>query len=361
MCRPLLLALVALLLPGPVAGEIVVPRGFTVRTYVTGEGFDLDTSRSGRGIPMTLTMAFDDAASLYMARVGERHDTLRTLLGRADEIEERSSLYRIPPGGARLTPESERKFFYGPPLPNVQIAAIRDGREVFVTTFDRDRRIGALYRMVDGRVELFAGGTPPAGTPPLLRQPEGAAFDAAGNIYIADRDQGVIVRLDRTGQVLDPRFATLTRPRTMAMGAREHLWVGADGNADAPWMPSGPGEIWRIGTGREPTLVLRGPLPWAIGVGPGGRLFVADRQGAVVFAMAENGTRVDVARFTDGDAPRHLAFAPVTAETRRAGIAGDLFVAVIRRAAWPINEVVRISGPFDALGETLHLPATPTK
>ena len=126
-------------------------------------------------------------------------------------------------------------------------------------------------------------------------------------------------------------------------------------------MPSGPGEIWGIGPGQEPTLVLRGPLSWAIGVGPGGRLFVADRQGAVVFAVSENGKRFDVVRFTDGDAPRTLGFAPATAETRRAGIAGDLFVAVIRKGAWPTNEIVRISGPFDSLGDTLHLPPAPTK
>ena len=348
-----LLALLALLLVAPpVAAEIVLPPGFSVRTYVTGEGFDADTTRSGRGIPSTSTLAFDDAGSLYMARSGRRYS--------GGEVYDLSPLYRIPPGGARLTPENEPKFLYGPPLPNAQVAAIRGGREVFVTTFDRDRRIGVLYRIVDGRVELFAGGTPPAGTKPLLRQPEGAAVDAAGNIYIADRDQGVIIRLDRTGQVLDPSFVTLTRPRVMVMGAGEHLWVGADGNAEAPWQP-GPGEIWKIGADRERSLVLRGPMPAAIGMGPSGHLFVADRQGAVVFAVTENGKRFDVVRFTDGDAPRSLVFAPATAETRRAGIAGDLFMSVIRRGAWPTNEIVRISGPFDSLGESLHLPPAPTK
>ena len=53
--------------------------------------------------------------------------------------------------------------------------------------------------------------------------------------------------------------------------------------------------------------------------------------------------------YTQGDAPRGLAFAPDTAETRRAGIAGDLFVAMINLGAWTVNEVVRISGPFDEL------------
>ena len=50
-----------------------------------------------------------------------------------------------------------------------------------MTTYDRDRGHGVLYRIVDGRAELVAGGTPPAGTPPLLKQPEGVAVDRAGH------------------------------------------------------------------------------------------------------------------------------------------------------------------------------------
>ena len=41
-------------------------------------------------------------------------------------------------------------------------------------------------------------------------------------------------------------------------------------------------------------------------------------------------------------------------DARRAGIAGDLFVATTTLGAWPVNEVVRISGPFDEL-----IPAAP--
>ncbi len=96
-----------------------------------------------------------------------------------------------------------------------------------------------------------------------------------------------------------------------------------------------------------PAVVLRGPIAAAISVGPGGRLFVADRQGGRVFAVGPDGERSEFARFTDGDAPRGLAFAPDTPATRQAGIAGDLFVVTIRRGAWPLNEVIRISGPFD--------------
>ena len=97
-----------------------------------------------------------------------------------------------------------------------------------------------------------------------------------------------------------------------------------------------------------PSVVLRGPVPAAIAASPTGWLVVADRRAARIFVLDVDGTRHELASFTDGDAPRGLAWAPVTPETRRAGLAGDLFVVVIRRSAFQTNEVLRLSGPFDA-------------
>jgi hypothetical protein len=87
-------------------------------------------------------------------------------------------------------------------------------------------------------------------------------------------------------------------------------------------------------------------------VGPGGHLFVADRHGARIFVLTPEGRLIEFARFTEGDAPRALCFVPVTPDTRRTGIAGSLLVVAIRDGAWPVNEVLRVTGPFDAfLGE----------
>jgi hypothetical protein len=329
-----------LLFPGRVPGELLLPPGFTPQVYVTGEGFD--ASRGVRGIPSASTLAFDAAGTLYLARTGRRYT--------GGESEDLWPIYRIPLGGARLSPNTEGDYLHGPPLPNAQVAGIRAGRELFVTTFNRDRRVGVLYRMLDRRAEWFAGGTPPEGTPPLVRQPEGIAADGAGNIYVADRDAGVILKLDPSGGVLDPRYASLTRPRVLAMDAQGQLWIGGDGTAEAPWQ-RGPGEIWKVNAGGTANLVLRGPMPAGLSLGPGGRLFVADRHAAQIFFVDREGKPVEFATFTEGDAPRGLTFAPVTPETRKAGIAGDLFVITIARGAWPINEVIRISGPFEELVE----------
>ncbi len=327
----------AAVLPAPLArAEIRPAPGFTVATYVTGSGFGGGASGTP-GMPSVSTLAFDPSGVLYLARTGRRYTGGET----ADHL---WPVYRIAPGGARLTPETEARHLYGPPLPNPQVGAVRAGGELLVTTFDRDRRVGVLYRVVDGRAALLAGGTPPAGTPPLLRQPEGVAVDGAGNLYVADREQGVIVRLDATGRVLDPRWVAVKRPRVLAVDARDRLWIGADGDAEAPWA-RGVGEIWLVTDG-VPRLVLRGPRPAAIAAAPGATLIVADRQEGVLFVLGEDGRRTELARFTEADAPRGLAFAPSTPDTERAGIAGDLFVVTIPRGIFSVNDVVRLHGPF---------------
>src|SRR5262245_50062319 len=202
---PALVALV--LLAAPARSEIRLPPGFMKEVYVTGQGFA--TGRGSRGIPATSTLVFDHAGSLFLARMGARYQNAET-----DDL---FPVYRIPPGGGRLTPETESLFLYGPPLRNAQTAAVRAGLELFVTTFDRDRRLGVVYRLVDGRAELFAGGTPPREMPPMLRQPEGVAVDSAGRLYVADREAGVVMRLDAAGRVLDPRYAVVQRPRVVAI------------------------------------------------------------------------------------------------------------------------------------------------
>ena len=336
-----LLVLALLLAPLPAAAELVLPAGFSATVYVTGDGFDSDAARGIRGIPSTATLAFDQAGALYLARSGRRY------LG--GEVYDRWPLYRIPAGGARLTPDTETRYLYGPPLPNPQVAGMRRGLELLVTTFDRERKIGALYRLIDGRAELLAGGTPERGSQPVLRQPEGAAVDGAGNVYVADRAQGVVVRFDPEGRVTNPRHVVIARPRLLAVDDKDHLWVGSDGTAEAP-IQQGPGEILQISPQGSPATVYRGPVAAAIGLGASNRLFVADRHEKQIFVLTPDGKRITFASFTDGDAPRGLCFAPVTPETRRAGVAGDLFVVTIKAGAWPVNEVVRISGPFDELG-----------
>jgi hypothetical protein len=343
-----LLALAPLVAATAASAEITLPPGFTARLYASGDGFEAGNIAGAGGFPTTTTAAFDQAGMLYLARTGRRYA--------GGEVEDLWPVYRVPPGGMRMTPATERRFLHGPPLWSPQVSAGRAGRDVFITTFDRDRTLGVLYRLVAGRTELIAGGTPPPGSTPQLGQPEGVAADSGGNIYVADRLRGVVLKLDSSGRVVDPRYVAVGRPRLLAVDEADQLWIGADAANEAPWQ-RGPGEIWKVSPRGTPTRVLTGPNVAGMGFGPGGRLFVADRHAARVFFITSDGTRVEFAAFTNSDAPRTVCFAPVTPETRRAGIAGDLFVVAIRRGVFRLNEVIRISGPFDELaGKT---PAPP--
>jgi hypothetical protein len=333
------LAAFALLALGvaPIAAgaEMLLPPGFTATVYVSGDGFD--DNRVARGVPSISGLAFAADGTLYASRSGRRY--------MGGEVEDTWPVFRFPLGGARVTRETEARYRYGPPLLNPQVGVTR-GAELLVTTYDRDRGHGVLYRIVDGRAELVAGGTPARGTPPVLKQPEGVGLDPAGNVYVADRQHGAVLRLDATGHVLDPRWFTVLRPRLL-VARGERVWIAADLETEAPWQ-RGTGEIWSIGPeGRR--LALRGPIAWGMDVSHAGHLFVADRQGARIVAVGGDGTSFDFATFTDNDAPRALSWAPDTEATRRAGIAGDLFVTVIRRGTWSLNDIVRISGPFDEL------------
>jgi len=335
------LALVtALLWPASAAAEILLPAGFVAQVYVSGDGNPAGGGPAGRGMPSTGTLAVDQRGSLYLARTGRRYS--------GGEYEYLAPLYRIPPGGGRVTPGSEPGYFHGPPLNNAQVAGDGFGRQLFVTTFDRDRRVGVVYRLIDGQMRFFAGGAPEPGLPPLLVQPEGIAVNRAGQVFVADRDRGLVVRLDPEGHVLDTSYATVQRPRVLAMDESDHLWIGADAAAEAPWY-GGPGQIWRVSPEGQARLVLEGPVVQGMAPVAGGLMLVATRQGTEIFALSPEGERLSLVRFTHGDAPRGLAIAPVTPETRAAGLAGDLFVAVIRNGVFGLNEIVRISGPFENL------------
>lgn len=312
-----------------------LPPGFHATIYVTGSGFHDDQ----RGIPAVVSMAFDPGGALYFARTANR---LKEIYGRAD-----ARIYRMPPGSARLTPGTEKRFLFGPPLYDPDELAVNRRGKVFVSA-SHPAGYGAVYRLnADGAASLFAGGAAAAGQP-LLRNPEGIAFDKADNVYVIDNDLGAVVKLDDKGKVLRPRWLTgLGRGRTLTIDASGNLWIGSDGAHDSEHIDRN-GEILRVPlSGGKPETIYSGALPSGMSFSPGGNLFVAQRRAHRIFALTPAGKRVDFAAFTGRSALRTLAFPPVTEQTRRLGIAGDLFVMVFPMLDYPVREVIRVTGPFD--------------
>lgn len=312
-----------------------LPPGFQASTYVTGAGFHDEQ----RGIPAVVSMTFDRRGALYFARTANR---LKEIYGRAD-----ARIYRMPPGAFKATPATERQFFFGPRLDDPDELAVNRGGEVFVSA-SSPQGYGVVYRVSpNGAGSLFAGG-PAASGQPLLRDPEGIAFDKAGNVYVVDNDLGVVIKLNDKGKVLHPRWLTgLGRGRTLTLDTKDNLWIGTDGAHDSEHIDRN-GEILRVPlAGGKPEKVYSGALPSGMSFSPGGNLFVAQRRSHKIFALTAAAKRIEFAVFTGRSALRTLAFPPVTEETRKLGIAGDLFVMVFPMLDYPVREVIRVTGPFD--------------
>ena len=322
-----------------------LPPGFTATPYVSGAGFDPDRQTGAPGLPAIVTITFDRRGNLYFARTANR---LREIYH-----SDRAPIYRIPAGPANITPEMGGRVLFGPPLPDPDEMAVNEKGEVFVSTSQRGEGFGSLYKLSpSGEATLFAGGHPAPGSKPLLKDPEGITFDADRNVYVADDDLGVVVKLDARGKVLDPEFLSGSeRYRTLTYDPRGFLWVGSDGRLDSPHA-DGSGRIYRASLpGGELRLLHSGPLPSGMSLSPGGNLFVAQRRSGYIFALTPEGKRVEFATFRGRSDVRTLAFPPDTGVTREAGIAGDLFVMVFPMLDYPVREIIRISGPFDAYVE----------
>jgi len=312
-----------------------LPPGFQASIYVTGAGFHDDQ----RGIPAVVSMTFDHRGALYFARTANR---LKEIYGRGD-----ARVYRMPPGEAKVTPSTEKRFLFGPPLHDPDELAVNRRGEVFVSA-SHPAGYGAIYRLSpNGAGSVFAGGPVPSGQP-LLRDPEGIAFDKAGNVYIVDNDLGVVVKLNDKGEVLDPHWLSgLGRGRTLTIDAKDNLWIGSDGTHDSEHIDRN-GEILRVAlSGGRRETIYSGALPSGMSMSPGENLFVAQRRSHKIFVLTPAGKRVEFASFTGRSSLRTLAFPPVSAQTRKLGIAGDLFVMVFPMLDYPVREVIRITGPFD--------------
>ena len=308
-----------------------LPPGFKATTHITGTGVHGDD----RGIPAIVSMAFDGEGALYFARTANR---LQEIYGRGD-----ASIYRFPPGPASITPATEKNFLFGPPLDDPDEVGVNAKGEVFVSSKD-PMGYGEVYRLEPSKKSLFAGGRNA-----LFKDPEGIAFDKSGNVYVVDNDLGVVVQLDAAGRILNPRWVSgIGRGRTLTFDPRGNLWIGSDGAHHTPHA-DGSGRIYRFSPAtRKLDIVHTGPLPSGMSFSPAGNLFVAQRRSHKLFALTPAGKRVEFASFTGKSALRTLAFAPVNDATKKLGIAGDLFVMVFPTLDYPVREIIRISGPFDA-------------
>jgi DNA-binding beta-propeller fold protein YncE len=144
--------------------------------------------------------------------------------------------------------------------------------------------------------------------PDALAFPQGAAVDAAGNLYVADTGRG-LVRLFRPAAggsyVLDPAFAAggpppsdprpLDSPRDVAVGSDGRVYVLDAGNGRI-LVADGPDAAgWEL---------FRADPAWAdpsgIGVGPDGTVWLADAGSHRVLGFGPGGGTTEIGRWGEG-------------------------------------------------------------
>lgn len=89
---------------------------------------------------------------------------------------------------------------------------------------------GTIYRAA-GTGEAGAGGEGGPGTYAQLNKPRGVAYDARGDLYIADSGSGRILKLSRGGILTNvPVKATLSNPAGVAFDGDGGMWIADAGN-----------------------------------------------------------------------------------------------------------------------------------
>ena len=179
----------------------------------------------------------------------------------------------------------------GGPATNARIispraVAIDSAGNVYVT----DSYFHQVYKIsTTGTLTIFAGvgtlgsnGDGGPATAAQLNAPEGLAFDAAGNLFIADRGNGRIRKVTPTGDI--STFATIAGPNNLAFDGTGNLYVSQSGHTVSRVQPSGTatviagnGTAGFSGDGGQATAAMLF-APRGVRVDTAGNLFIADSQ-----------------------------------------------------------------------------------
>ncbi len=125
-----------------------------------------------------------------------------------------------------------------------------------------------------------------AATSAQLRQPQGVAVDAAGNLYIADTNNGRIRKVDTTGTI--STLASLSSPFGLGIDSAGYLYAATAGNTIQRISPAGT-VVTIAGTNSAgysgdggPALNAQLYAPYGVAAAPNGKIVIADSNNYVI-------------------------------------------------------------------------------
>jgi CSLREA domain-containing protein len=274
------------------AGALTVALGATLNAGTGKISLAADVNADGTGNDNVGALFIAAGAMVVSANPGSDAITLRGATVSFDTGPDPASIVSRPVGALPSTPTATLTGLSFP-----QALAFDAQGNLFVANSG------------NGTVSVFApGGTTPTRTLTGLNLPQALAFDARGNLFVTNAGSGTVSVFAPGGTT---PFATLTGlniPEALALDARGDLFVANQGDGTVSVFESG---------GTTPFATLTGlNIPEALALDAQGNLFVANSGNDTVSVFAPGGT-TPTRTLTGLNGPRALAL----------DAQGDLFVA----------------------------------
>ena len=120
-----------------------------------------------------------------------------------------------------------------------------------------------------------------------LERPQGVAVDAAGNVWVSDKDNNRVLEYDSSGKVLRElpsgiADGQVSSPRGIAVAPNGNVWVAEAGNKRLQQFTPAGAFVSKV---TNASFIE----PWGIAFGPEGSLWVTDNAAAKIFKFSQGG------------------------------------------------------------------------